>query len=176
MDIQELRNRYLAGERFDYFFFWTGKEFLSNWYPSTFVIDGISYWCVEQYMMAQKAITFNDSYVLNLIMSSESQKEIKALGRKIRNYNDEVWSSVREEVVFKGNYAKFSQNRELCKKLLNTGNKVLVEASPYDRIWGIGLSKQDTDVIYNPLNWCGRNLLGFTLMRVRETIKGDMGL
>lgn len=162
------------GKRFEYIFFFTGREYFSNWYPANFEIDGILYWCVEQYMMAQKALTFNDIEVYNMIMTSNNQKEIKALGRKIRNYDDDVWSSVREGVVFKGNYAKFTQNYNLLKYMLNTKDKVLVEASPYDKIWGIGLSKDAGDILLNPLNWRGRNLLGFTLMRVRDAINEDI--
>lgn len=162
------------GKRFEYIFFFTGREYFSNWYPANFEIDGVLYWCVEQYMMAQKALTFNDIEVYNMIMTSNNQKEIKALGRKIRNYDDDVWSSVREEVVFKGNYAKFTQNFNLLKYIVNTGEKILVEASPYDKIWGIGLSKDSGSILLNPMNWRGRNLLGFTLMRVRDAINEDI--
>ena len=173
MNQAELFLRCNSGEIFDYVFFWGEKYengFLSNWYPCEFEVDGVKYWCTEQYMMAKKAELFNDSEVQAEIMSSKKQKEIKDLGRKVRNFNSEIWDKNKERIVFEGNFAKFSQNETLKSMLLKTGNKVLAEASPYDKIWGIGRSVRDGWNLKNPNNWLGDNLLGFILMKVRENL------
>lgn len=175
MNVQELINRYNKGERFRFTFFWGGNTYLSNWYPSDFVVDGVNYWCTEQYMMAKKAELFNDYEVLDMIMHSDSQREIKALGRKIRGFNDNVWIKNRERVVYEGNYAKFTQNEKLYNYMLKQKDKILVEASPYDKIWGIGLDSSDKEYVSNPNNWRGINLLGFTLMKVRDQILFERG-
>ena len=166
---QEIVTRYNNGEDLDFVFFWGG--YLSNWFESAFEIEGITYFCVEQYMMAMKAKTFNDSITLQKIMCSNDQKEVKQLGREVKNYIDEVWVKERIKVVYDGNLSKFTQNEGLKNYILHTNDKVLVEASPYDKIWGIKLGK-DNPLVNNPNNWLGENYLGFTLMAVRESIKG----
>ena len=120
-------------------------------------------------MMAQKALLFNDNEIFNEIMKANHPKEYKELGRKIKNFSDLKWNENKYQIVLKGNIAKFSQNEKLKAFLLNTGIKILVEASPYDKIWGIGLSA-DQENIENPLTWNGENLLGFALMEVRDLI------
>lgn len=168
LTVSEIIERYNKGEQLEFIFFWGG--YLSNWFVSLFEIDGVTYFCVEQYMMAMKAKIFNDTNILQKIMQSNDQREVKALGRKVKNYNDEVWSKERIKVVYDGNLAKFTQNKKLKDYLLSTKDKVLVEASPYDEIWGIGLDKAEQRV-NNPNNWLGTNYLGFTLMEVRKAIK-----
>lgn len=170
MNIEELKQKFDNREKIEYCFFWKSNSYFSNWYPSDFIVDGIMYWCVEQYMMAKKAELFNDYTVYRMIMMSNSQKEIKALGRTIRGFSDEIWIPNRERIVFEGNYAKFTQNETLKSYILKQKDKVLVEASPYDKIWGIGLDSSDLKFVCNPHNWRGLNLLGFTLMRVRDKI------
>lgn len=121
-------------------------------------------------MMAQKAILFKDDEILQKIMSANNPAVYKSLGRQIRNFDSKIWDENKCKIVVSGNMAKFSQNPKLLDFLLKTGDRVLVEASPYDRIWGIGLAK-DTPDIENPFKWKGINLLGFALMEVRENLK-----
>lgn len=159
----------------DFVFFWghtdrgvgLTKACLSQWYPCSFVIDGQYYNCAEQFMMAEKARIFGDEEVRQQILQEYSQMTMKKLGRKVRGYDDAVWKEKRFDIVVKGNIAKFSQNEKLQSFLLSTGNKVLVEASPKDTIWGIGIEESHPDAI-NPSKWPEENLLGFALMEVRE--------
>lgn len=174
MDIKDLCERYNKGEKLSYVFFWGENYengFLSNWLPCKFIVDNVEYWCTEQYMMAKKAELFGDSEVQSEIMLSKNQKEIKDLGRKVHNFDSELWDKNKIKIVYEGNLAKFSQNESLKVKLLNTCDRILAEASPYDKIWGIGRSVKDGEIIKNPNNWVGQNLLGFTLMNVREALK-----
>lgn len=174
MDIKDLCERYNKGEKLNYVFFWGENYengFLSNWLPCKFIVDNVEYWCTEQYMMAKKAELFGDSEVQSEIMLSKNQKEIKDLGRKVHNFDSELWDKNKIKIVYEGNLAKFSQNESLKVKLLNTCDRILAEASPYDKIWGIGRSVKDGEIIKNPNNWVGQNLLGFTLMNVREALK-----
>ena len=120
-------------------------------------------------MMAEKARLFNDEETLRKILSTDDPKEVKALGRLIKNFDQETWENNKYDIVVKGNYAKFSQNSKLKEYLLNTKNKILAEASPYDKIWGIGLDKNNENA-YNPKTWEGENLLGFALMEVRDML------
>lgn len=165
----------------DFVFFWghedreqgTSKVCLSQWFRCSFVVDGQYYNCAEQYMMAEKARIFGDEETRQQILSEYSQMAMKKLGRKVRNYNDFVWSGNRLSVVIEGNLAKFSQNESLREFLLSTGDKVLVEASPKDAIWGIGLDASSHEAIH-PRNWQGDNLLGFALMEVRDILRGKI--
>ena len=150
--------------------FWSGP--FSQWYPSPFTIDGVKYNYAEQYMMAAKALLFKDHSSRKKIMKTNSPREQKALGRKVENFDQGKWNSVAREVVFKGNMAKFSQNADLKKELLSTGTKILVEASPYDKVWGIGLAADDPNAL-RPKNWRGKNWLGQVLMRVRAEISDE---
>lgn len=167
-------------EKLKYVFFWghtqkdneITKTCFSQWYPCTFVVDGITYYTAEQYMMAQKALLFQDEDIFHEIMEAKHPKEYKALGRKIRGFDEKVWNEKKGQIVIEGNYAKFSQNESLKEFLLTTGNRVLVEASPYDKVWGIKLAA-NTPNIENPTIWKGENLLGFALMEVREMLEGE---
>ena len=144
--------------------------FCSQWYKSSFKDDcNIVYNCAEQYMMAHKALLFNDESIYNKIMSEDNPAELKRLGRLIKNFDSTTWNTMKYEIVFRGNMLKFSQNKELAKKLKDTSNAILVEASPYDNIWGIGIS-EFSDNINEPELWPGQNLLGFALMELRDNI------
>ena len=143
---------------------------LSQWYDTAFEVAGVKYHTAEQYMMAQKALLFNDAEVYDEIMAADNPRDYKKLGRKIRNFDGKVWDTKKYEIVVEGNKAKFSQNDELKEFLLSTGDAILVEASPYDRIWGIGLypaqaAKGTVD------QWRGLNLLGCALMEVRDWLR-----
>ncbi|MCC8141963.1 MAG: NADAR family protein [Lachnospiraceae bacterium] len=150
------------------------NEFLSNWYVSPFELDGIRFFCIEQYMMYRKAAVFHDEEAMAAILASDDQGEIKALGRGVKNYDGTTWEGLRQAVVFRGMLAKFSQNPKLLDLLRATGDAVLVECSPTDQIWGVGLLLDD-ERRYDPLQWQGQNLCGYTLMEVREQLtKNDM--
>ncbi|MDE7223729.1 MAG: NADAR family protein, partial [Acetatifactor sp.] len=122
------------------------------------------------FMMAQKAELFGDEEIRKQILESQTPDHIKALGRKVRGFDQELWDKVKYAIVLNGNWCKFSQNRRLQSFLLSTGDSVLVEASPYDTIWGIGLSADSPDA-QKPQSWCGQNLLGFALMEVRDELR-----
>lgn len=160
-----------GGPEEKYVFFFGGTKnlpnsYLSNWYPCTFEINGIQYNCVEQFMMACKANIFGDTQTLERVMSSTNPSEQKRLGKQVLGFSDEVWDTWKERVVFQGCLAKFDQNLDLKSKLLSTKGKKLVEASPYDKIWGIGISEDDPKR-FDESKW-GQNLLGKVLMKVRE--------
>lgn len=141
----------------------------SQWKACTFRIEGVYYNCAEQWMMAQKARLFRDPIALKAIMETDDPSTQKMVGRAIRHYSDEVWHAVAKDVVFRGNVAKFSQDPRLATALLATGQKVLVEASPTDRIWGIGLAEDDPRA-YDPGQWRGSNWLGLILQDVRDVL------
>ncbi|MDR2940628.1 MAG: NADAR family protein [Clostridiales bacterium] len=142
----------------------------SQWQYSAFQSGTYQYTCAEQYMMAEKARLFEDKEIEQLIMASPNPKQIKALGRKVKNFKEALWLKLRYSIVLNGNYLKFSQNKNMRDILLATGDKVLVEASPLDKIWGIGYSKSNVEASV-PQNWRGSNLLGFALMEVRDELK-----
>lgn len=143
---------------------------LSQWFDVAFEVAGVKYHTAEQYMMAQKALLFNDSEVYNEIMLADNPRDYKDLGRKIRNFDSKVWDARKYEIVVEGNKAKFSQNEDLKEFLLSTGDAVLVEASPYDKIWGIGLYPAQA-AKGTVQQWKGLNLLGCALMEVRDWLK-----
>ena len=143
--------------------------YLSNWYPSPFTLNGVSYSSMEQYMMHRKAVFFGDNKIAARILSSDGVAEIKALGRLVSGYDDNLWSGVRQIVVYEGLLAKFSQNPELKEMLKGTGKAILAECAVKDHIWGIGLSMHAPDRL-DRAKWQGQNLLGYTLMMVREKL------
>lgn len=147
------------------------KTCFSQWWVSPFVVNGITYKTAEHWMMAKKAELFNDNKILQKIIQANSPAEAKKLGREVRNYHDVLWLASRYEIVKQGNLHKFHQNLDLKEFLVNTKERVLVEASPVDAIWGIGMAGDHKD-IYNPAKWSGLNLLGFALMEVRDELKG----
>jgi len=144
--------------------------YLSQWHIAPMVIDGITYNCCEKRMMHMKAIKFNDEVRANLILASEDPKEIKKLGREVINFDDEIWDAVADDVVLNANLAKFSQNEDLKKLLLDTDDRMIVECAPYDCRWGNGLNITDT-LKTSPEKWKGTNRLGKILMNVREFLK-----
>lgn len=143
--------------------------YLSNWYLSSFTIDNITFSSMEQYMMYKKAIQFDDFVIAKKILNEIDVSIIKKLGRKVSNYNENIWNGVRQIIVYQGLLAKFSQNDELKEKLKSTGNLILAECAVKDCIWGIGLSMNDIDR-FDISKWKGENLLGYALMLVREQL------
>lgn len=148
------------------------NAYLSNWFYSDFVKNGVRYSSMEQYMMHQKAITFGDMETAERIMAATDFGEIKALGRQVRNYDDRIWSGVRQIVVYEGLLEKFRQNPELKEQLLATDDAMLAECAFSDRIWAIGLTMQDVNRM-NIEKWRGQNLLGFALMQVRKKLSDE---
>lgn len=161
----------LVTERF--VFFWDGWP--SQWHPSPFEIDGEAYSCCEQWMMAEKARVFGDGEALERIMASDSPREQKALGRRVRGFDGGRWNEVCRGIVYRGNLAKFTSSAAFTNVLLNTGERVIVEASPQDAIWGIGLAKEDPRAL-DPAQWLGTNWLGVAVMQVRDELRRRAGL
>lgn len=141
--------------------------YLSNWYYSDFSIDDVEYTSMEQYMMYQKAIRFQDISIAEEILATQDVAQIKELGRSVSGYNDIIWSGIRQIVVYEGLKAKFAQNDNLRRQLVETKNAILAECAVKDCVWGIGLSMHDPNRL-NLEQWRGKNLLGYTLMMVRD--------
>ena len=167
-----------VGKKREAVFFWghhpdkdggVGKECFSQWYMADFYVGHVKYCCMEQYMMSKKALLFGDVETNELIMNAGTQGEIKGLGRKVRNFDEEIWNEFKRLIVLTGNYYKFSQCKKARKFLLSTKDALLVEASPYDTIWGIGMTAQEA-ARSEVEDWRGSNLLGFALMQVREEL------
>ncbi|MBP5674568.1 MAG: NADAR family protein [Victivallales bacterium] len=182
---EEIRNdiiqRTRKGEKLKFLFFWghapapngiMTASCLSQWWMDDFTIDGITYCCMEQYMMAEKARLFGDNQTCQRILAQHHQGRIKSLGREVRGFHENVWNEHKCEIVQRGNYAKFSQIERLRLFLIGTGDAILVEASPYDTIWGIGMEKTHP-LVKMPDRWRGQNLLGFSLMTVRDKLKQE---
>ncbi len=165
------------GHKVKYIYFWGHTQktdcitnaCFSQWYEIAFKDDSITYSTAEHYMMAQKALLFDDLDCYNKIIQTPNPGAAKAFGRQVKNFTESIWLENRWDIVVKANLLKFSQNPKLKEFLLNTSNRILVEASPVDKIWGVGLAK-DNPKIENPNLWKGLNLLGFTLMEVRELL------
>lgn len=177
--LDELRAAYRRGVRLKYIFFWghrradgrgIGHEVFSQWWPSPFTVDGVRYATAEHWMMAEKARLFGDEEVLGRIIEASSPALAKKLGRQVQGFDGERWDRSCLEIVTRGSYYKFGQDSELKEYLLGTGERILVEASPLDRIWGIGMAR-DHRHIENPLEWKGQNLLGFALMEARRRLR-----
>lgn len=159
----------------NFVFFWheyTENGHFSQWYPAPFQVEGIRYLHNEQYMMAKKALLFKDTRTYNKIMAESDPATCKSLGKSAANFNQVLWDSCKEEIIYNANYAKFSQNPTLKAALLATGDAIIAEASPYDKVWGIGLKATDPNA-QNPRKWQGQNLLGKALMRVRDELKKE---
>lgn len=162
-------NKNLPNEKHLYKYFWKEHSVFSQWYSCTFTVDEQTYSSAEQYMMHQKAVLMDDEESAKLILALNEPEEIKRIGRHIKNFNQELWEIYCLDVVEKGNMAKFSQNEKLRDELFSTYPKTLVEASPIDRIWGIGLSEKDKRA-WNKETWRGQNLLGQILTKVRDKL------
>lgn len=165
-----------------YLFFWghqqnkngeITKSCFSQWWKSNFKIEKIEYKTAEHYMMAEKARLFDDLETRQKIIECNTPAEAKKLGRTVKGFHQTIWEAERFEIVKKGNYHKFLQNRELLNFLIQTDKRVLVEASPVDPIWGIGIAENHHDAL-NPRKWRGQNLLGFALMEVRDELKNNL--
>ena len=169
-----------SGERLKYLFFWghqperdgtIGKGCLSQWWDGhPFEVDGIRYLSAEHWMMAGKARVFGDDEMLEQILASQKPAEAKALGRKVRGFDKEVWAAHGFPLVVEGNVHKFGQHPDLKAYLLASGDRIIVEASPRDRIWGIGMGASNPKAEH-PEQWRGQNLLGFALMECRDVLK-----
>jgi ribA/ribD-fused uncharacterized protein len=176
-NIKKLQRAMAEGKEFEYLPFWKNKRehsrldrsCLSQWYHSPFKENETIFLTAEHYMMAKKAELFKDYTILEKILTSKTPIEAKKLGRKVKGFDEKIWGAKRFEIVVAGNLLKF-QNPALREFLLGTKDKILVEASPVDRIWGVGLVEDDKN-ISNPFFWRGLNLLGFALIKVRNLIK-----
>ena len=152
-------------ERFT--FFWSGP--FSQWYPATFKVEGVTFNCAEQYMMYMKAWLFNDIDSIFKIMESNNPKEQKRLGRLVEGFQPELWNKLAKKFVYFGNYCKFAQNIDLKEILLSTQGTTLVEASPHDIVWGIGLAEHDSRAFCRD-TWLGTNWLGEVLTSLRDDL------
>lgn len=153
--------------------FWQPPSPFSQWTYSEFVVDGVPYTHAEQFMMAEKARLFGDTAILAQILGAQDPRTQKALGRQVHDFSEAPWLAQRSEIVVRGNLAKFSQDPLLREALLDTGDRILVEASPLDRVWGIGLRADDRRAL-DPSRWRGLNLLGEALVEVRRRLR-DQG-
>jgi 7-cyano-7-deazaguanine synthase len=177
--LHALRRAAQAGAWVKYLCFWGHTDqrpgevtpaCLSQWYPAAFEVDGLRYPTAEHFMMAEKARLFGDEAARLAIVQAAAPGAAKALGRGVQGFDEARWQAARYAIVVRGNAAKFGQNPALRAFLLNTGERVLVEASPVDRIWGIGLAADDVRA-QQPEHWPGQNLLGFALMDVRRSLR-----
>lgn len=148
-------------------FFW--KSRLSQWHRAPFALGGVAFTHAEQYMMYAKALLFGDREAAARVLAAGTPAEQQAVGRTVRGFDEAVWALFREGVVYAGNYARFGQNLDQRELLLATRGTTLVEASPHDRVWGIGLAADDPRA-RDRSRWLGLNLLGEALTRVREAL------
>lgn len=179
-DVPSLVAAVAGGARPRYSFFWghtpkvdgkVGSWVLSQWYPAPFEVDGHRYLTAEHWMMAHKALLFDDHERHAAILAAHGPAEAKDHGRHVKGFSEPAWAAERFEVVVQGNVHKFGQHAELEHYLHATAGHVLVEASPVDRVWGIGLAQDDPRAT-RPDKWRGLNLLGFALMEARERLLG----
>lgn len=152
-----------------YVLFWGGH--FSQWSMYNITIDGISFNCNEQYMMFKKAMIFGDTETAQKIMETDSPRIQKKLGRQVKNFNKDVWDSVCKDIVFRANFAKFTQNEYLYQYVITEEwkDKIFVEASPEDKIWGIGLHFDDP-LALDESTWQGTNYLGEAITNVRDAL------
>jgi ribA/ribD-fused uncharacterized protein len=177
-DVSELISRMRQGQPTEFLFFWghqperddqLGRECLSQWWPASFAVDGRRFATAEHYMMWRKAMLFADLASAEQILRAEHPRQAKELGREVSGFDERRWEACRYEIVVAGSVAKFGQHPDLCRFLLGTGDRVLVEASPVDRVWGIGLTADDPRA-QEPQRWRGLNLLGFALAEARTIL------
>ncbi|ANJ09765.1 hypothetical protein GCM10010220_49660 [Streptomyces parvulus] len=176
---EALLARVRAGARVEYLCFWghrplpggrTGPSCLSQWWPSPFTVAGVEYATAEHWMMAGKARFFEDAEAERRVLAAGHPAEAKKAGRLVRGFDEAVWERERFRIVVEGSVHKFASDPALRAYLLGTGERVLVEASPVDRVWGIGLAADDAAAT-DPERWRGANLLGFALMGARERLR-----
>lgn len=181
--VPELVDFVASGRTVKYVRFWghqpqrdgsIGRGCLSQWWLSPFRVEGLTFATAEHYMMWRKAVLFGDTVVAEQILAAGHPHQAKGLGGRVTGFDESVWEAERFGIVVTGNVAKFGQHDDLRAFLLGTGERVLVEASPVDRVWGIGLAANDPRAD-DPALWCGSNLLGFGLMHARSVLsrQGD---
>ncbi|MFD6873125.1 MULTISPECIES: NADAR family protein [unclassified Streptomyces] len=177
--VDKLIEQVRRGEKVKYLPFWghrpnpdgrLGPSCLSQWWPSAFTVGDVRYPTAEHWMMAGKARLFADPEAERAALEAGSPAQAKAAGRLVRGFDDAVWARERFALVVEGSVHKFDSDPALRSYLLGTGTRVLVEASPMDRIWGIGLAADDERAL-DPTRWRGLNLLGFALMEARERLR-----
>lgn len=181
MNVREVISAQDKGRGLHFRFFWghratatgqLGDECLSQWWPVSFTEDGKTFRTAEHYMMANKAWLFGDKQAAEKILASRHPSDAKRIGRTVRGFREDKWEKERTRVVVRGNLAKFRQNPKLARYLMSTHPEILVEASPHDRIWGIGMERTHPHA-FRARSWQGMNLLGFSLMFVRQTLMGE---
>lgn len=174
--LEWLKSKLEKKEKIEFLFFWGNNpsldgnlttSCLSQWWPSNFQIEEITFKTAEHFMMAEKAKLFGDMESYDKILACDKPGDAKKLGRQVKKFNNSQWTHYRYDAVLKGSMNKFTQQKDLKEFLLNTGDLILVEASPIDKIWGIGLREDDLNA-RNPHKWLGLNLLGFALMETRD--------
>lgn len=177
--VEQLLGQLQQGFKPEYLMFWGHQpardgrvtpSCFSQWFPTPFEVDGVSYASAEHFMMAGKARLFDDAQTLERILVAATPADAKQLGRQVQGFDGAQWDAASFDIVVRGNLAKFNQHPALGEFLLATGEQVLVEASPVDRIWGIGLAAEDKKAS-QPEKWRGLNLLGFALMQVRSALR-----
>ncbi|WP_329283566.1 NADAR family protein [Streptomyces sp. NBC_00691] len=177
--LESLTEQVNRGDRVRWLHFWGHRPHpdgrlsascLSQWWPSPFVVDGVPYATAEHWMMAGKARLFQDAEAERAALAARTPAEAKKAGRLVRGFDETVWARERLGIVVEGSVHKFSSDESLRAYLLSTGSRVLVEASPVDRVWGIGLAADDPRA-HDPAKWRGDNLLGFALMEARERLR-----
>lgn len=177
-DTAELIELMSTGARVRFLYFWkhdtvpggpVGPGCLSQWAPIGFTVGGVRYPTAEHWMMWSKAVLFGDTATADRILAAVHPNDVKSLGRVVGGFDETVWKRERFGIVVDGSVAKFGEDPDLRAFLLGTGERILVEASPLDRIWGIGLSARDASAD-EPARWRGLNLLGFALMRARTIL------
>ena len=178
--VADLVTSVAAGGRVRFLHFWghraqpdgtAGAGCLSQWWPAPFTVDGVEYQTAEHWMMAGKARLFGDVEAERRAVAAPHPRAAKSVGRTVRGFDEGRWATARFDLVAEGNVHKFDQHPDLSRFLLGTRGRVLVEASPRDRIWGIGLAATDPRAD-QPASWQGLNLLGFALMEARERLAG----
>lgn len=178
-ELESLIQQVNRGDRVKWLHFWGHRPHpdgrlsascLSQWWPAPFVVSGVSYATAEHWMMAAKARLFEDAEAERAALSARTPAEAKKAGRLVRGFDDTVWARERFGIVVEGSVHKFTSDESLRAYLLGTGTRVLVEASPVDRVWGIGLAADDPRA-HDPASWRGGNLLGFALMEARERLR-----
>ena len=147
-----------------------GEYMLSQWYQSPFSVNEVVYKSAGQWMMARKALLFGDREAYKKILDADRPDQVRSIGVAITGFDEAKWTEWKYEIVKEGNFHKFNQNKKLRAYLLSTGDAVLAEANPFDKVWGIGLSA-DSKQVSDPYAWEGLNLLGFALMEIREYLR-----
>ncbi|GAB3951188.1 NADAR family protein [Kribbella albertanoniae] len=179
--VADLLDGIARGRRYRYVSFWGHRprrpgvvdaSCFSQWFPAPFVVDGVRYPTAEHWMMAGKARLFGDDVALEAVRAARNAGAAKAAGRAVRNFDEATWREHRMGLVVDGSIHKFNAHPELRDYLVGTGSRVLVEASPVDRVWGIGLAAKD-EAASTPARWRGTNLLGFALMAARDYLVGQ---